>query len=122
MKFCLSIVLLAFCAVSAAQSTREQDEFAWVRNQFKLTKSAHNAFPKNGYVPDKDTAIAIAYAVAVPIYGKKLMDEELPFRAELVDGVWVVLGTLHCDLCAGGTVIVEIDKASGKILFMIHTK
>jgi len=122
MKAYLATAFLAICVAASAQSTRDRDDFDWVRNQFKLTKSAHEAFPKNGYVPDKDTAFAVAYAVAVPVYGKKQMDEELPFRAELKYGVWIVLGTLHCALCAGGTVIVEIDKASGRILFMIHTK
>ncbi|MGD1107640.1 MAG: NTF2 fold immunity protein [Terracidiphilus sp.] len=73
-------------------------------------------------MPDTNTAIAIAYVVAVPIYGKKEMDQEKPFRAELENGAWTILGTLHCASCMGGTLFMQIDKASGKILFLTHTQ
>ncbi len=71
-------------------------------------------------VPDSSTAAAIAYAVAVPVYGKKEMDSEQPFRADLKGGVWTVLGTLHCSSCDGGTVVVQIEKTTGKIVYMTH--
>jgi hypothetical protein len=119
MKACLFLALLLMCVMSAAQSPNGQEEFASVRHQIK---TSHSFIPKNGFVPDKDTAMAIAYAVAVPVYGKKDMDEESPFRTELKAGVWTVLGTLHCESCDGGTLIMQIDKTSGKILFMSHSK
>jgi len=75
-----------------------------------------------GFVPDKDTAVAIAYAVAVPIYGKKEMDGEMPFRAEMENGVWTILGTMHCQSCVGETLVMQIDKNFGKILFLTHTQ
>lgn len=78
--------------VSTAQSSSDHEEFTFVRRQIK---SSRGFVPKNGYVPDKDTAVAIAYAVAVPVYGKEKVDSEKPFRVELESGRWTVLGTFH---------------------------
>ena len=73
-------------------------------------------------VPNAATATAIAYAIGIPVYGRKLMDEEQPLRAELKDGIWSVLGTLHCASCNGGTIFVQIDKTTGKILRLNRTQ
>jgi len=118
-KSLLTLVSLLVALALVAQSPSEHDMFVYNR---RLIKQGHSYLPKNGYVPDKDTAVAIAYAVAVPIYGKKEMDGEKPFQAELEDGIWTIQGTFHCDSCAGGTLVMQISKASGKILFLTHTK
>ena len=102
-----------------AQTSNDHDEFVYNR---RLIKNSHSFIPNKGFVPDKKTAIAIAYAVAVPIYGKKQMDAEKPFRAELKDGIWTILGSLNCGSCVGGTLVMQIDKANGKIIFLTHTQ
>jgi hypothetical protein len=119
MKACFSLVFAALCLISAAQTPNDHEEFEYNR---RFIVSAHSPKPKDGFVPDKETAISIARAVALPVYGRKLVDEEQPFRSELKDGVWMVLGTMHCDHCVGGTLVIEIDKTSGKVLFMTHTQ
>lgn len=115
----LAIGAWVFCCTCFAQTTKDHDEFIYNRH---LIAHSRSFVPKNGFVPDKTTAVAIAYVVAVPIYGKKEMDQERPFRAELKDGVWTILGTLHCASCMGGTLLMQIDKATGKILFASHTQ
>ncbi len=50
--------------------------------------------PKKGYVPDEQTAIAIAVAVWTPIYGKEQIESEKPYKASLKNGVWTVTGSL----------------------------
>lgn len=111
--------LVIIAATCYSQSKNASEEFEYNRHLIKSTRSIE---PKNGLVPDRTTAIAIAYAVALPVYGEKEMDNEKPFRAELDHGVWTILGTLHCTSCVGGTLVMQIDKASGKILFMTHTQ
>jgi hypothetical protein len=64
--------------------------------------------------------VAIAYAVALPVYGKETVDAEKPFRAELEGGKWTVLGTFH-GKGEGGTVVVQIDKTSGQIRYLDHS-
>ena len=81
-----------------------------------------NYVPSNGYVPDPATAVQIAEAVLIPVYGRATIDVERPFRATLKQGVWTVSGTLNCTNCDGGVAIVRLAKADGRVLSMIHGK
>ena len=77
--------------------------------------------PKNGFVPDEATAIRIAEAIWLPIYGKETIDREKPFKATLADGVWTVTGSLP-EGRRGGVAIAEISKKDARILRVIHEK
>ncbi|HVU18713.1 MAG TPA: YbbC/YhhH family protein [Candidatus Didemnitutus sp.] len=75
--------------------------------------------PKNGFVPDERTAIAVAVAVWSPVYGEEHISSEKPYHAELIDGVWHVDGSLPSD-SLGGVAHAEIAKEDGRILDMWH--
>lgn len=75
--------------------------------------------PKNGYVPDEQTAISIAVAVWIPIYGKEHIESEKPYKATLKEGIWTVTGTLP-EGFDGGTAEAEISQESGCVLRIIH--
>ncbi len=77
--------------------------------------------PPGGYVGNKEMAIAIALIVATPVYGKSVLDQELPFRAVLKDGIWIVTGTLPPNK-KGGTLELHISKQTGQIVRMLHWK
>jgi hypothetical protein len=91
---------------------------------------AQGHMPEAGYVPDKETAVRIAEAVLLPVYGKSVIEHERPFTAHLKNDVWTVGGTLRCpdghggttNLCEGGVAVVTISKRDGRILSMIHYK
>jgi hypothetical protein len=82
--------------------------------------------PKEGYVPDSTTAVKVAEAVLIPVYGKRQIESEEPFNATLKDGVWIVRGNLPCPdpktSCEGGVAEVKISKNDARILSMIHYK
>ncbi len=82
--------------------------------------------PREGYVPDSATAIKVAEAVLIPVYGKKKIESEEPFTAKLKDGLWTVNGTLHCpdgkEHCFGGVAEVKLSKDDARILAMSHYK
>lgn len=80
----------------------------------------HSYKPEKGYVSDAATAIKIAEAVLIPIYGEKIIAAEKPFKAELKDNVWIVEGTLHS--ARGGVAVIEISKDDGAILRVSHGK
>ena len=80
----------------------------------------HNYVPKEGYVPNTETAVKIAEAVWLPIYVGDIKDKK-PFKAELKDGVWFVRGTLP-RVIPGGVPEAEIDKQTGKIIRISHGK
>ncbi|RFS15550.1 YbbC/YhhH family protein [Emticicia sp. C21] len=75
---------------------------------------------KDGFVPDKETAVRIAEVVWVNIYGENVLEKK-PYKATLrKDGVWIVEGTLNNK--DGGTPYMEIQKDNCKILKVIHSK
>jgi hypothetical protein len=83
--------------------------------------------PKEGYVPDEATAIRVAEAVFIPIYGEKHVFSERPFHAKLQDGTWKVTGTLgkppkRGDLVYGGTMVAEIERSTGSVKAVYHLK
>lgn len=85
--------------------------------------------PPSGFVPDSKTAVAIAEAVLMPVYGKEHIESERPFVATMKMDVWTVTGTLHCadgkgglTVCLGGVAVVRISKSDGRILYMLHGK
>ena len=83
--------------------------------------------PKEGFVPNAETAVKVGEAVLIPVYGEMRIVGERPFKATLQGDAWTVEGTLHCDgppgaTCPGGTAVVKISKTSGQILFMMHYK
>jgi hypothetical protein len=94
------------------------------------TALAQGYKPKSGYVPDSKTAVKIAEAVLIPVYGEKQVESERPFSAKLNGEVWTVTGTLRCPdgkggtttSCDGGVAEVRIAKDDARILFMIHYK
>ena len=77
--------------------------------------------PPSGYVPDETTAITIAKAVWIPIYGKDRIESQAPFVATLVNGAWYIRGTLP-EGYLGGTAEAVISKRDGQILRVIHGK
>ena len=80
-----------------------------------------NAIPVDGLVPNEETAIRIAEAVWLPIYGSLIYGSR-PFKARLVDdSIWVVEGTLP-EGSVGGTPYAEIQRKDGKVLKVIHGK
>src|SRR5690349_23171989 len=80
--------------------------------------------PKQGYVPDAQTASAIAQAILVPIYGKEQVWKESPYTAKLDGDEWTVEGTLNCGdktkFCAGGVAVVRLSRRDGRIPSVIH--
>jgi hypothetical protein len=85
---------------------------------------------KPKFVADSATAVEIAEAALIPVYGRKHIESERPFTATLSNGVWTVSGTLRCSdgkggtttICDGGAAAVEIAQKDGHILRMWHPK
>lgn len=84
-----------------------------------------NTYPENGYVPNEETAIAIAEAVIIPIYGKRKMKRERPYKAKLKNNeIWIVWGSIPYQWIGimGGSIEVQISKRDGRILKVYHSR
>ena len=81
----------------------------------------HSFTPPDGFVPDAQTAIKIAEAVLVPIYGADTIGRQRPFTATLRDGVWIVSGSTPRG-AFGGSAVVEISKMDGRVERVSHSR
>lgn len=106
--FVAAALLIGSFVVTAASQTAQEGSFR----------------PTDGFVPNSDTAVKIAEAVLIPVYGEATIKRERPLTATRKGNVWTVAGTLNCGApqCLGGTAVVKISKTSGEILFMTHYK
>src|SRR5256885_14490751 len=68
-----------------------------------------------GYVPDATAAIKIAVAVWEPLYGKRHIASERPYRLTLRGGIWHVTGSLP-PLTPGGVAEADIRRRDGRVL------
>jgi len=96
---------------------------------FRMTSSKNyilpvdqNSFVKNGAVPNEETAIKIAEAIWLPIYGEKIYNRQ-PFKAEYIEkeDCWYVRGTLP-ENWTGGVPEIKINKSDCKIVYVFHGK
>ena len=101
-----SALLFSALSLAVASSTLQQP-------------ASDSYVPPNGFVPDSATAVRIAVAVWIPIYGKRQIMLEQPYVARLQDSVWTVTGTLRAGY-QGGTAIAMIAKRDGRVLYVKH--
>jgi hypothetical protein len=107
MKFSIANVLTVLLILGSAAQGGESDKHSYV--------------PPNGYVPDAKTAMRIAEAVWIPVYGEREIADEKPFKATLVKDVWTVTGSLPNGML-GGVAEAEISKSDGRIIRISHEK
>jgi len=87
-----------------------------------LPQEEKGYIPPDGFVPDKETAIKIAEAVWLPIYGRKVTRQK-PYRVKLIDErIWLVKGSVRGFFTLGGEAYIEIDKYTGEILKVTHSR
>jgi len=114
----ISLSLASISAYGQDEHFFREDEHGNKYSTFFDEHGKPHYVPERGFVPDEKTAIRIAEAVWLPIYGKHIYNER-PFRARLVGDIWHVTGYLPPNLL-GGVAEVEISKADGKILRVSH--
>ncbi|MGB7207560.1 MAG: NTF2 fold immunity protein [Pyrinomonadaceae bacterium] len=75
----------------------------------------------DGFVKDEQAAIEIAVREWTRMGLKKMIDQEKPYRAELVGDVWEVNGTAPKNW-VGGLAYARISQKDGKVLKAWHDK
>lgn len=83
-------------------------------------KGNYPILPKR-VIKDKKTAIAIAESVLFKGYGKEQIISERPYEVYLINGYWVMNGTIP-DGWEGGGFIIVLDSKDSRILRLTHYK
>jgi hypothetical protein len=118
-------LFLLFSAAAFGQSNTQPQQTPPERTRDLLEAQKYQQKPRDGYIPDMRTAVRVAEAVMIPIYGARLVASEKPFHATLDGDVWTVSGTMGCkttahSICVGGTAVMQLSKATGEILLSVH--
>jgi hypothetical protein len=90
------------------------------KGRWYSTRWGQSFRPDDGYVPDQKTAVEVAKAIPIPIYGEGQMKSEEPFSVSLEDNVWRVKGSVPHG--PGGNVEVKLSKTDGAVLYVTHTQ
>jgi len=118
LKITVLIALAAYCAISIASETVTTEKPKQEREDIFV--DGYLYLPKDGFVPNAETAVKIAEAVWLPIYGEGIYDFK-PFKAELKnDSLWIVDGTMPEKFMLGGTPYAEIKKSDASIICVTH--
>jgi hypothetical protein len=75
--------------------------------------------PPDGFVPDAETAEKMAEILLIRMFGETNTEREMPLRATLKDGVWIVKGTEY-PIRLGGVAEMHISKRDARILYFKH--
>jgi hypothetical protein len=113
--FCLAVF------VFGVADTQSQSSTPRLKGNWHSTPWGQSFQPEAGVVTDEKTAIQIAEAILLPIYGEKTISMQRPLTASLKAGVWTVQGTLP-EGWDGGTATVRLSKKDGRVLFICHYK
>lgn len=113
MSIFLAGILLLTCAGVHSQDWKDEE----------VVK--HSYMPSNGYVPDEATAVAIAEAILIPIYGASSINSQKPFSVSLDKDVWTVTGQRQSQsnrLILGGVFRIQISKIDARVTLVTHGK
>lgn len=114
-----SMLLLASIAVPQERPKLSEEE-EW-KAALALARSTRSDRPKDGMIPDAQTAQRVGEAIALALYGETVLRRERPFRARLHGNVWTVMGTLP-PLALGGVAIIQVRKDNAAVVFTHHTQ
>jgi len=126
MKYLLICLILLPLFSIAQQLTKA--ELAGVRAMVKsaLTDKSQKQVLVDTVIKDGETAVAVAEPILFKTYGKDHILGEKPYHVNLVDGYWILSGSLPKpgpgEYVVGGTFLIIFSAKDGRVIKLIHTK
>ena len=114
------IILLPFFAL-AQQLTKADSQSYREIIKWALTDKTNYRFQINKAIADKETAVSVAEPILFSIYGKDQIIGEKPYNVALIDGFWILTGTLP-DGYVGGTFLIIFSAKDGRVIKLTHGK
>lgn len=125
MKYLLAFIILLPLFASAQRLTKADSESYRQIIKWALTDKTNYGFLINNAITDKETAVAVAEPILFSVYGKDQIIGERPYSVALIDGYWILGGTLPQppgELVMGGTFLIVLSAKNGRVIRLIHTK
>jgi hypothetical protein len=117
MNIYVTLILIAAVSFSSTMSSQEPTPGP-IHLGEKAPKWLLNyrvPLPKEGLVPDRETAIQIAEIVLFRLYGKENIIAERPYEVKEEDYLWWISGTLKGN-AMGSPFKIAISKQTGAVL------
>jgi hypothetical protein len=74
--------------------------------------------PKDGLVPDKETAIKVAEVILFRLYGEKNITAQKPYSVTKDENIWWVCGAPPPSGSFGSSFKIAISQQTGAILYL----
>jgi len=126
MKYLLICLLLLPLFSSAQQLTKTelQEERQIIKDA--LNDKTYKQVLVDKVIPDRETAISVAEPILFKVYGKDHIVGEKPYNVHLIDGYWLISGTLPAALpdedVVGGTFLIIFSSKDGRVIKLMHGK
>jgi len=122
----ISITIFLFlCFCIASQESNYSDRNIIGENKTKeflfssLNGNEFNIINNFTLIPDKKTAISVSESVLFNIYGRENIINQRPYEIYLIDGYWVIMGTIEKGWL-GGTFQIIINAETSEIILIGH--
>jgi hypothetical protein len=124
MKKILLFYLCSFFYFQVSGQDNDANRIAQLRKEIKeaLKDTTDSGNKEHPLIPDEKTAIAIVEPILFKFYGEEKIKNERPYKSELVDGYWLIKGSLPAKYKVGGTFSVIINSVDGRIIKFTHYK
>jgi hypothetical protein len=115
--YVLAVLIVCMMVVTTCQNPHKSKNIT--SRELVSNTNIKKDISQDDLVPDEKTAIAIAEAVLIPIYGKEQIEAEKPFHAKLNDNIWTVEGSLP-EGWTGGVAMVQLSKRDARVSKIEH--
>lgn len=112
--------LLCFsaCGQSTSQDRKTERE-KWLAEMLK--EPVKERVLVQPVIRNEKMAIAVAEALAFNVYGAEQIKQERPYHTELINGYWVITGTLPKGY-DGGVFEIVLKAEDGQVVRFLHSK
>ena len=114
----VALIPLTFFGQNFKNRTAIGEDSARQRIKTFLSDNTYK-LPSDTLIKDKDMAISIAEPLLFKSYGKALISGERPYECYLVDGYWLLRGTLPKNY-SGDVFEMILSAKDGRIIKMSH--
>ncbi|MFC0516427.1 NTF2 fold immunity protein [Mucilaginibacter angelicae] len=101
--------------------TQEQIEAGKKMVRFALKYPTHYNFIAGHKISTEYDAIEFAQPILFKIFGEDNIRDEKPYMLDLVDGYWIMYGSLPAET-RGGTFEIIFSAKDGRVIQLIHYK
>ena len=115
----LAIILAVLMSVACGEVQKVEVPSPEFQAKTAPTPTPVDLASRSGPVNDEQSAIAIALAAWIPVYGREQIESERPYSAVLSKGVWEVTGYLP-ENTVGGTAVALISQKDGRVIKIYH--